>query len=97
MRQTRTTTSPTNPDAAIRAHLPMIEECASAIAAEARSHHYGAEYDDLRQEGMIAVWLTGAEVDISAEARERLEVYVLKHMSNYVSWLGKQRGAARGK
>jgi hypothetical protein len=74
----------------------MIEECASAIAAEARSHHYGAEYDDLRQEGMIAVWLTGAELELSEGAREALEGYVLKHMTEYVSWLGKQRGAARG-
>ena len=77
-----------NPDAAIRAHLPMIEECASAIAAEARSHHYGAEYDDLRQEGMIAVWQAGVEVE--------LEAFVIKRMNEYVAWLGKQRGAARG-
>lgn len=91
MRLTRTTTSRTNPDEAIAAHLPMIEECASAIAAEARSHHYGAEFDDLRQEGMIAVWIAGAELDDDA-----LEPRVLRRMNEYVSWLGKQRGAARG-
>lgn len=91
MRQTRTTTSPTNPDEAIASHLPMIEECASAVAAEARSHHYGAEFDDLRQEGMIAVWLAGADLEGPV-----LEPKVLRHMNEYVAWLGKQRGAARG-
>jgi len=83
MRQTRTTTS------RIKSHLPLVEECASVIAAEARSHHYGAEWDDLRQEGMIAVWQSDKEGD-------DLEGHILKCMAEYVSWLGKQRGAARG-
>ena len=87
----RTTTTSRTDEVAIITHLPIVEECASAIAAEARSRHYGAEFDDLRQEGMIAVWLD------ERKPEEKWEPYIIRKMYDYVKFLGKQRGAARGR
>ena len=80
-------------EAQLAKYIDMIEECASAIAAEARSVHYAAEYDDLRQEGMIALWTAPGS---ACSDDSTLEAYVIAWMYDYVSFLGKQRGAARG-
>ena len=83
------TTSPTDP---ILAHQPLVESVASAIAAEARSRNYGVEYDDLFQEGMLAVCIAGPEAELSEGAEHALEEWITARMRKYVADSGRQSG-----
>lgn len=79
-------------EAKLAEYINVIEGVARRIAAESRSQHYGAEYDDLVQEGRIALWTMPAKYNADDDSREG---FIERWMYDYVNFLGKQRGAAR--
>jgi len=64
-------------------YVGLVESLAHDIARSRRAQQVGAEYDDLVQEGLIAVWRTIEKGEhVSKE-------FVLNRMKNYMRWLGR--------
>lgn len=90
-----TTTSPTSlrltPDltAAVEQYDPAVAALATRIAGEGRSRRYGAEYDDLFQEGRLSILLALREGK-SPSLRKSEHT-----MRDYVRFMGRLRGAIR--
>jgi len=66
--------------AEVAEHLPLIKECARKFTGR-----FGAEWDDLIQEGMIASWL-----HMRDEMEEDLETCITRAMRNWVAELRRQ-------
>lgn len=72
-------------DDQIRGYAGLVESIAKQLAGSKRAQAVGAEYDDLVQEGLIAVWKKleqGVEVVGAEHIRDR--------MKNYMTWLGRK-------
>lgn len=65
----------------------LVESIATDLSRSRRAKKVGAEYDDLAQEGLIAVWkaLRGG-VDAIGPGRIR------DRMKDYMRWLGRHGG-----
>lgn len=72
-------------DQALEKHRGLVESRAAALAATPGAKRVGAEYDDLVQEGMIAVWQ-------STERGHDPTLVVVNRMRDWVRYLGKRDG-----
>jgi hypothetical protein len=69
----------------VRAYAGLVESIAEEVSRGRRAQTVGAEYDDLNQEGLIAVWRaleSGVKVVGPDHIRDR--------MKDYMKWLGAQ-------
>lgn len=67
-------------DDIIAAYLPIVKKLAWKYTGS-----YGAEYEDLVQEGMIAVW------NSVKRENEPMQVYIQWRMRNWVTFTQKQK------
>lgn len=68
----------------LRNYAGLVDSLARKLSAGPRAAQVGAEYDDLYQEGMIAIWQAlDRGVTPSAEIIE-------DRMRNWFRWLGRQ-------
>jgi len=71
-------------DDQLRNYAGLVDSLARKLSAGPRAAQVGAEYDDLYQEGMIAIWQAlGRGVTPSAEIIE-------DRIRNWFRWLGRQ-------
>jgi hypothetical protein len=61
----------------------LVESIAADLARSRRAHEVGAEYDDLAQEGLIAVWLA-LEKGVCRVGPD----HIRDRMKDYMTWLG---------
>jgi hypothetical protein len=67
----------------VRDYAGLVESIAAELARGRRAQTVGAEYDDLYQEGLIAVWLKlKAGIDIVGPD------HIRDRMRDYMKWLG---------
>jgi DNA-directed RNA polymerase specialized sigma24 family protein len=62
----------------------LVESIAAELARSRRAARVGAEYDDLVQEGLIAVWRALA-AGVSEVGPQRIR----DRMKDYMKWLGR--------
>lgn len=62
----------------------LVESIAAELARSRRAAQVGAEFDDLAQEGLIAVW-RALESGVETVGPERIR----DRMKNYMKWLGR--------
>lgn len=77
-------------DAAIAEHSGRIEALAVRFAKPGTRGRNGVEFDDLVQEGRIAVWQS-----LSRRIRPT-DAFIRDRMRNYVRWLGRNGAAEYG-
>ena len=66
-------------DQALETHRGLVESLAAKISASPGAKRCGAEFDDLVQEGMIAVWQTterGHTADLQSVVSNRMRDWV---------------------
>ena len=71
----------------VRAYAGLVQSIATELSRSRRARQVGAEYDDLYQEGLIAVWRAleeGADTVGADRVRDR--------MRDYMRWLGRHGG-----
>lgn len=68
----------------VAGYRDLVESIATELARSNRAKRVGAEYDDLAQEGLIAVWKAlRSGVDVVGPERIR------DRMKDYMTWLGR--------
>jgi len=68
----------------VRAYADLVESIAVELSRSRRAASVGAEYDDLMQEGLIAVWIA-LESGVETVGPQHIRFRML----NYMRWLGR--------
>lgn len=72
-------------DQALAAHQGLVESLATELSRSPSAKRVNAEYDDLVQEGLIAVWQ-------STERGTNPALVIKNRMLNWIRFLGKRDG-----
>jgi hypothetical protein len=70
----------------VAAYGGLVDSLATELSRSQRARQVGAEYDDLYQEGLIAVW-TALDAGVDVVGADRIR----DRMRNYMRWLGRLR------